>query len=461
MSASSQYNLYTMPLRRGHYKVLGVASLGQFLGTVLATVVGVMIPLMEIGRHPEFTAFQQGLTGCIELVGIMTGSLIFGRLSDRYGYLFFYRFCPALTCVASLLAYFFTGWGALIAFLFLMGLGIGGEYSLDSDYISEIMPQRWRLFMVGVAKASSALGNILAALACWLLLAHWREPEMWNRLILLVTATTVLMLLLRIKAYESPLWLMSQGKKAEAEATVKKILGNDVYIPPEAEKETSAPRTSFIDMFKGKNLMRAILCGIPWACEGLGVYGIGVFLPILCLALGFEHGLGSHATVLQQVDKVINSVEITTVINFFILPGFIIGLLLMRRMSHIKMQTAGFLGAAAGLLLLLLSYTGHWPMAWSLIGFCFFELLLNAGPHLITFVLPSQIYPVADRGQGAGLAACVGKLGAVLGVFFIPILLHAGGASLVLWVSIAVMLVGALFTMVFGKLLHISPNDKS
>lgn len=449
-----EYNLYTMPLRRGHYRVLTVASLGQFLGTVLATVVGVMIPLMEIGRHPEFTPFQQGLTGCIELVGIMAGSLLFGHLSDRFGYLFFYRFCPALTCVASLLAFFFTSWGAVIVFLFFMGLGIGGEYSLDSDYISEIMPTRWRLFMVGVAKASSALGNILAALICWLLLDHWREPGVWPRLILIVTAVTTVMLLLRIKAHESPLWLMSRGKTAEAESTVKEILGPDVMIPQEEAPSAPQKKTSFADMLKGKNLTRAIFCGLPWACEGLGVYGIGVFLPILCIALGFEHALGADASTLMQVDKVINSVEITTIINCFILPGFVIGLLLLRRMNHVKLQTWGFLGSAAGLIILLFGFMNHWPLWLSIAGFCLFELLLNAGPHLITFILPSQIYPVSDRSQGAGLAACVGKAGAVLGVFFIPMLLHAGGAKLVLIVSIAVMLAGALITAIFGKMVQ-------
>lgn len=69
----------------------------------------------------------------------------------------------------------------------------------------------------------------------------------------------------------------------------------------------------------------------------------------------------------------------------------------------------------------------------------------------MTFILPSQIYPVADRGEGAGLAAAIGKVGAVLGVLFIPMLLARGGAELVLWVSIAALLTGALVTAVLGR----------
>ncbi|MDE6771435.1 MAG: MFS transporter, partial [Muribaculaceae bacterium] len=88
---------------------------------------------------------------------------------------------------------------------------------------------------------------------------------------------------------------------------------------------------------------------------------------------------------------------------------------------------------------------------WLSIGaFMSFELFLNIGPHLMTYVLPSKVYPVEDRGQGAGLAASIGKIGAVLGVFCIPLLLEYGGSTLVLAVSIAVMLLGGIITVIFN-----------
>ena len=80
-----------------------------------------------------------------------------------------------------------------------------------------------------------------------------------------------------------------------------------------------------------------------------------------------------------------------------------------------------------------------------------FELFLNMGPHLVTYVLPPKVYPVATRGLGSGLAASIGKIGAVLGVFFIPVLLHNGGTSLVLIVSAVVMGIGAAVTFFFRK----------
>lgn len=463
----------SMPLRRGHFRVLAVASMGQVTGAGLSTLVGIVLPMIQLMRHPELSSLQQGLVACTSLTGITVGSLLFGRLSDRYGYLFFLRLCPILVLAASLLAFFADNLPGLVVGLFFMGLGIGGEYSLDSDYISEIMPRRWRLLMVGVAKASSSLGNIFMALACFLLLRNGDNPAVWNRLLLMVSALAVIMIVSRIRFAQSPGWLMARGRVEEAEAAVRFFLGNDVevVIPGTAAAEPDRPVEHRIgpdletgeirnrrssrqkdiplrELFSGTNLKKVILSGVPWACEGLGVYGIGVFLPMLVLALGIEQaGSGTAA----PFSRIIESVKTTTWINLSILPGFVLGLLLVNRWSHIRIQTWGFILCAFGLLLLLAAYRFHLPTALALTGFMIFEIFLNAGPHLMTFILPSQIYPVADRGEGAGVAAAIGKIGAIIGVLFMPLLLSWGGATAVLLVTAAVQIAGAAVTGLLGR----------
>lgn len=454
-------NMDTMSLRWGHYRVLIVASMGQVIGAGLATLVGIILPMIQLLRHPELSSFQQGMIGCTSLIGITIGSLLFGRLSDKYGYLFFFRLCPLIVLAASLFTFFSDDLAGLVTGLFVMGLGIGGGYSLDSDYISEIMPRRWRLFMVGVAKASSSLGNILVAIVCFLLLKEWRDPELWNRLLLIITALSLLMVLSRIRFAQSPGWLMAHGRPIEAETAVRYFLGPDVEVAIGADMETGeirnrpkqkdAAKVSWIELFRGKNLKRVIFSGIPWACEGLGVYGIGVFLPILVMALGLESPARQGGAAAEGIFRIINSVEITAWINFFILPGFALGLYLINRWYHVRIQVWGFILCAVGLLLLLIAYEYHLPVWLAIAGFMIFELFLNAGPHLMTFIIPSQIYPVADRGEGAGLAAALGKVGAVLGVLFIPMLLVWGGVELVLIVSIVVQVIGAFVTAVVGR----------
>lgn len=440
-------NMDTMPLRWGHFRVLIVASLGQITGAGLATLIGVILPMIQIFRHPGLTSLQQGLVAATSLVGIMVGSVLFGQWSDKKGYLFFFRFCPALILAASLFTFFTASLFGLIAGLFFMGLGIGGGYSLDSDYISEIMPRRWKLLMVGVAKASSSLGNIIVAAICFSLLREWNDPHFWNRLLLLVAVMAVIMLLCRIRFEQSPGWLIAHDRIPEAEKAVRYFLGADVEIGDirNRPKKTEMPKVAWSDFFKPGQVKKVIFSGIPWACEGLGVYGIGVFLPVLVMALGLESGSG------PAFSRITDSVLLTTWINLFILPGFVLGLLLVNRWYHVRTQTWGFILCAAGLGILLAAYEFHWPVWIAVAGFMLFELFLNAGPHLMTFIIPPQIYSVAERGSGAGLAAAFGKLGAVAGVICIPMLLKWGGASLVLWVTIGVLLAGALVTAVVGR----------
>lgn len=445
----------TMPLTWRHFKVFVISSLGQALGSGLATLIGIILPMIQIIAHPELSSLEQGLLSCMSLLGIVFGSSIFGSLSDQHGYLKLFRLCPALILVASLFAYYTDNAIGLGIGLFIMGLGIGGEYSIGSDYISEIMPKKWSLLMVGASKSTAALGSILVAVLSYYFLIKWNNAHDWNKLLLIITALAFLMLLLRLRFAQSPGWLIAHGKVAEAEQSVKFFLGDHVTIGEIKNKPTKEdiPAVTIKEFIKQGNTRKIIFSGIPWACEGLGVYGIGIFLPILVMSLGLE---SSSSNAIEQI---VNSIELTTYINVFILIGFIIGLCILNKTYHVKTQTWGFIFAAAGLLILLAGYLLKLPAWVSILGFLIFEICLNAGPHLLTFIIPQQIYPIEDRGTGVGLAASVGKIGGVIGVFFIPMLLSWGGPSLVLIVSTIVMLIGALVTYVYGR--EVLPRDNS
>lgn len=438
-----------MKMTPRHYYIVFVASLGQMIGTAVATLAGIIIPMLNIILYPELSSFMQGLIGAVDLIGIVVGSVVFGRLSDRYGYLFFFRFCPALIFVASVMGILFPSVAMLTICLFFVGFGIGGEYSLDSDYVSELMPVRYRSLMVGVAKAGCALGNIIVAAICFGLLSYWKSADLWSHLLWIIAITAAVMLLLRIKFYQSPKWLLDQGRTAEAEEAAKKFFGPDAVIE---QAKSSAPAAAPVRIslwkFLKENWRKVILSGVPWACEGMGVYGIGVFLPILVMALGLEHFTPGENPIFHVTD----SVKITLWISCIILPGFIIGLILINKgRSIVRIQSMGFWMCTLSLVVLTLSYHFGWNKWISIGAFMAFELFLNIGPHLITYVLPPSIYPVAQRGQGVGLAASIGKIGAVLGVFIIPILLKSGGAITVLVVSAAIMAIGALVTTGFAK----------
>ncbi|MEZ3518906.1 MAG: MFS transporter [Muribaculaceae bacterium] len=212
MTANSdiQYPRYTItdaPLSWRHWWITTVASLGQLIGTAVATVAGVIIPLMALTTtYAHMPSLTQGLIGAADLMGIIVGSLVFGHLSDRYGYLLFFRLCPAIVFMSSVCAVLLPNAVVLVISLFICGFGIGGEYSLDSDYTSELMPDRYKLLMLGMVKTGAALGNILGAALSFLIITRWQVPE-WSNLMWINAAIAVLMLLSRIYFFESPKWL--------------------------------------------------------------------------------------------------------------------------------------------------------------------------------------------------------------------------------------------------------------
>lgn len=448
----TSYNMSTMPLTWRHYRILIISSMEQIIGAAMSTVVGVMIPMIMLLRNMNLDATVQGMIGASGLVGIALGSAIIGRLCDKEGYLGWFRICPVIIMAGSAIVYCFPDTIGLITGLFIIGTGVGGGYSLDSSYISEIMPDRWKLLLVGVAKGSCAIGFLGAAVVCMLILQHDPSAKIWNSLIIIIGILGFLTFLMRIKWRESPHWLMAKGEISKANEAVKFFLGDNVTIS-QPKQSPATKNVPFGEMFRGDNLKRVILTGIPWACEGLGVYGFGVFLPVLIMALGLAP---AH---IKGMSSVVNSIEMTAVVNFFILPGFVLGLLVVNRMKHIKMLAAGFLICSLGLLILLAAYLLKLPAWVSIAGFIVFEIFLNAGPHLITFILPSQIYPVETRGTGSGIAAMLGKTGAVAGVIIMPMLLKWGGATCVLIVSFIVQLTGAAIAIYYRNIAY--PNNNS
>ena len=432
----------TMPLRWGHIKVVMVSSLGQLAGGALSTLVGVVLPLMLATTHLHLSSLMQGVLASMSLVGIMVGSILIGRWSDEHGYLRYLRLSPIIILVGSIIAQIIDNTVGLAVALFVMGFGVGGGYSLDSDYISEIMPRRWRLFMVGVAKASSVIGNVVMAFVCFYILTHWSAENHWSGMFILIAILAIIMILSSIRFAESPVWLVGQARTEEAERAVRYFLGSDVKLGDMTTRSTQP--TSWREMMRGANLRRVIFSGLPWACEGFGVYGVGVFMPILIMAMG----LGSQSS---GVEHVATSVELSAYINIFVAIGFVIGLAIVRRSYHVRQQVWGFILAGAGLALLIVAYDMHLSKWMMVAGLIIFELFINSGPHLVTFILPAQIFPVANRGEGAGIAAACGKAGAIVGVFFMPLLVKWGGITLALGVTATLQVVGAVVTLILGR----------
>jgi nitrate/nitrite transporter NarK len=73
------------------------------------------------------------------------------------------------------------------------------------------------------------------------------------------------------------------------------------------------------------------------------------------------------------------------------------------------------------------------------------------GPNMTTFVMPSELYPVAMRATGHGISAGIGKLGAFIGVFLFPVLSSSFGLRGTLLLTAGVAVLGMALTFVLPE----------
>jgi nitrate/nitrite transporter NarK len=73
------------------------------------------------------------------------------------------------------------------------------------------------------------------------------------------------------------------------------------------------------------------------------------------------------------------------------------------------------------------------------------------GPNKTTFVMPSELYPVAMRATGHGISAGIGKLGAFIGVFLFPVLNSSLGLRGTLLLTAGVSVAGMALTFVLPE----------
>ena len=138
-------------------------------------------------------------------------------------------------------------------------------------------------------------------------------------------------------------------------------------------------------------------------------------------------------------------------ITVLLIVGILFAVVLADRLGRIRLQVAGFIGCAAGLLIASFSIgaSGESKIVLIFVGFMLFDFMTNLGPNSQTYLLAGEVFPTEVRGMGAGFAAAFGKIGAVTTAFLFPILLVAIGTRLLLYGLVVSSLLGALVTWLY------------
>jgi len=166
-----------------------------------------------------------GLAASFYLGGAVLGALFFGWLTDRLGRKRLFSITLGLYLVATALSACAWDFWSFVLLRALTGAGIGGEYAAINSAIQELVPARFRGRTDLIVNGSFWLGAGLGAGGAVLLLTPGRLPPDlgWRLAFGLGSGLGLIILVLRRWVPESPRWLVTKGRVAEAEAITAAI----------------------------------------------------------------------------------------------------------------------------------------------------------------------------------------------------------------------------------------------
>ncbi|MBW4482527.1 MAG: MFS transporter [Tildeniella torsiva UHER 1998/13D] len=420
-------------------------------------IIGVALPFLQ--RDLDLGPAAVGAVAAAAIAGSLLGSLFLGPLTDKLGRQPMLIADVILFVVATAGTALAWNLSSLLVFRVLVGVAIGADYPISVAYIVENVPTRHRDRLVIGAFSFQAVGALLGALVGVAILygfsvgypgdeqiaIHyaWR----WMLGVGVVLALGVALARLAV-SFESPAYLLAQGDYEGASAIASELLGEPITLEPDPMSPDNHPKLRYRDLFAPIYRRQTLLAAVPWFLQDIATYGVGIFTPVILGVLVFS---GSSDLVAQTLA----SAKGSALVDVFLILGFVLAVLLVKRLGPIALQIVGFLGMALGLGLLAASagLPAESRAAMGLIfgGFLLFNLLMNAGPNATTFLLSGAVFPAAIRASGAGLAAAIAKAGAVLGTFGLPVLQQALGLAPTLGLLAGLCVMASLVTWAYRQ----------
>jgi MFS family permease len=415
-------------------------------------IIGIAIPFLQ--RDFGLSSATVGAVAVAAIAGSLVGSLTLGPITDKIGRQLMLIVDIAIFVVAT--AGTALAWNAasLIAFRFLVGVGIGADYPISVSYITENVPARLRGRMVIGAFTFQAVGALLGALTGLFVIQIFQtlypdstQPAIqyaWRWMLGVGLLLAIGVGILRFSfLLESPRYHMARGEYDEASKAASLLLEEPIVITPATDPPEREPSLAYTALFSAQYRRRTLFAAIPWFLQDIATYGIGIFTPVIIGALAFSD---AENLLMREMAAAKSSAWV----DLFLIAGFLIAVLLIERVGRVWLQMVGFWGMAIGLIVLALADGGggtHTGLVF--LGFLIFNLMMNAGPNSTTFLLSGEVFPTSIRASGAGFAAAVAKAGAVLGTFALPILQKQLGISLLLLLLavICILAVGVTYLL--------------
>jgi SHS family lactate transporter-like MFS transporter len=192
-----------------------------FLGWALDAFDFFLLTFVIVPMAHDFGTSIADLSYAITLTLAMrpVGAFIFGLLGDRFGRRIPLMIDIVFYSIMELLTAFSPNYTWLLIFRALYGIGMGGEWGLGASLAMEALPTAARGLFSGILQQGYAFGYLFAALVYGIVFPIFG----WRALFVVGTLPALLVIYIRAKVPESPVWLR-QGSTLNFWASLRDIL---------------------------------------------------------------------------------------------------------------------------------------------------------------------------------------------------------------------------------------------
>ncbi len=335
-----------------------------------------------------------GVTAAIGLAGYLVGSLLVGFLADRFGRKAVMTWSLGLYSLFSASRALSGGIGTFATLNFFTWLFVGMESCVVPPYLAKLWPSRLRGRFNGWMMGFFAFGLALSPVWALVFMPHlgWR----WT---LALTAPFALLIgAMRSVLPESPRWLLSRGRAAEAEAVVDAIerrVARGGALPPVVPIAAPPPALAARrrDIVARPLLPLTLALWLAWFTE----YGVlYTFLTVLPTLLANE-GL-----------SIVRSTQFSVVIFSGFIPGYVLSGYVLDRLGRKPWLIGCFAGVAVSGTLFGFSGTPA-----GIMGFAWFSAFFLGSGSTTIYTYTPELYPTAIRTTAMGFGSAWGRAGGI------------------------------------------------
>ena len=377
-----------------------VAIIGSIAGFLFGYDEGIIAgSLSLLETHFQLTQTQIGLMTSALPFGALFGSMLIGtllasRFVSRFGRKRSLSNAGILFLAGALGAAFAPASWVLVVSRFILGIAIGIAAITTPLYLSETAPAKLRGAMIACYQLAVTIGIVCAYSVNYILIQHhaWRGMFASSAIPAAILVVGIFFL------PESPRWLMSVGKRAEAIASLKRLRGKDYSEQEVLDIETTLAKepekTNWRPLFS-KPLLPVLMLGVMLFClqQLSGINVVIYYAPQIFRDLGFPSASGQILATMG-----------IGLVNVFVT---VLALMYIDKIGRRNLLLFGFAGTflSLGMLavfsfydLAILDYLSVICLVLYITSFA-----ISLGP--IPYVIMAEIFPLHVRGAGMGFSS--------------------------------------------------------